>query len=79
MVTSSGASIILFGAALGATVLRGLSDTGIEFALSFGLSVLLFLVVEELLVEAHSVPETPLITSSFFAGFLLFLMLGMAG
>jgi ZIP family zinc transporter len=77
VVTSLEASIIFVGAALGGTVLRGLSDTSVEFALSFGLSVLLFLVVEELLVEAHSVPETPLITSSFFAGFLLFLMLGM--
>jgi ZIP family zinc transporter len=34
-------------------------------------------VTEELLTEAHEVPETPLITSSFFAGFLVFLILGM--
>jgi ZIP family zinc transporter len=48
-----------------------------ELVLSFGLAALLFLVVEELLVEAHEVPETPLITSTFFAGFLLFLVLGI--
>lgn len=77
VVTSLGASLILIGAGLGGTVLQGLSHTGMEFVLSIGLAALLFLVVEELLVEAHEVPETPLITSTFFAGFLLFLVLGI--
>ena len=77
IVTSALASVILVGAALGGSVLRGLSDTGIEIVLSFGLAALLFLVVEELLVEAHEVPETALITSAFFAGFLIFLVLGI--
>lgn len=77
VVTSAGASFILVGAGLGGTVLRGLSHTGMELVLSFGLAALLFLVVEELLVEAHEVPETPLITSTFFLGFLLFLVLGI--
>ena len=78
LVTSAGAVLILVGAVLGATLLRGIPDTGMELVLSFGLAALLFLVVEELLVEAHEVPETPLITSTFFAGFLLFLVIGMA-
>lgn len=77
IVTSAGACLILVGAGLGSTILRGLSDTGMELVLSFGLAALLFLVVEELLVEAHEVPETPLITSTFFVGFLLFLVLGI--
>ena len=76
-VTSAGASCLLIGAGLGGTVLRSIPDTGLEIVLSFGLAALLFVVVEELLVEAHEVPETPLITSAFFAGFLLFLVLGM--
>lgn len=42
---------------------------------AFSLVALLYLVVEELLVEAHSAPETPLITAMFFAGFLLLLVL----
>ena len=42
---------------------------------AFGLIALLYLVTEELLVEAHEVPDTPLITSMFFIGFLLLLML----
>lgn len=71
------ASLILVGSLLGATVLQQLSKEILEVVLSFGLAALLYLVTEELLVEAHEVPETPLITSSFFAGFLLFLILGM--
>jgi len=46
--------------------------------LSFGLAALLFLVTEELLTEAHEGPESPWLTSSFFLGFLVFLLLGMA-
>lgn len=69
--------LILVGSVAGATVLQQFSKGIIETVLSFGLAALLFLVTEELLVEAHEVPETPLITASFFAGFLLFLILGM--
>lgn len=71
------ALLIVIGALGGATLLRGLSDAGLEIVLSFGLAALLFLVTEELLVEAHEEPETPLTTATFFAGFLLFLVLGM--
>ena len=38
---------------------------------------LLFLVTEELLVEAHETAQAPVLTGAFFAGFLLFLILGM--
>lgn len=76
---TAGLSLLVSGGALsGALLLRGISDTGLELVLSFGLAALLFLVTEELLVEAHEVPETPLITSAFFAGFLLFVIIGMA-
>lgn len=71
------ASLILVGAGFGATVLHSVSKEVLEVVLSFGLAALLFLVTEELLVEAHEEPETPLITSTFFAGFLLFLILGI--
>lgn len=71
------ASLILIGSLVGATVLQQLSKEILEAVLSFGLAALLYLVTEELLVEAHEEPETPLITWSFFAGFLLFLILGM--
>ncbi len=38
--------------------------------LSFGLMALLYLVTEELLVEAHEKPDTPLSSAMFFVGFL---------
>ena len=36
---------------------------------------LLYLVTEELLTEAHETEDTPLLTATFFAGFLLILVL----
>ena len=43
--------------------------------LALALMALLYLVTEELLVEAHEVKDTPLITSMFFVGFLALLIL----
>jgi len=43
--------------------------------LSFGLMALLYLVTEELLVEAHQKPDNAWITSAFFVGFLALLAL----
>ena len=77
LVTSALASLILAGAVLGVTLLQGLNQTEMQAVLSFGVAALLFLAVEELLVEAHEVPETPWTTSAFFAGFLLFLVVAM--
>ncbi len=71
------AALILIGAIAGTTVLRNAPDQAMEAILSFGLAALLFLVTEELLVEAHEVPETPRITACFFAGFLSLLIVGM--
>lgn len=48
--------------------------------LSFGLIALLYLVTEELLIEAHETEDRPWVTAMFFAGFLLLLLLdGMIG
>lgn len=72
------ASLIFVGAIGGATLLKGLPDSALDVVLSFGLAALLFLVTEELLVEAHEKGvDTPFATATFFAGFLLFLILGM--
>lgn len=71
-------SLIFFASAvLGATLLHNLSESALDIVLSFGLSALLFLVTEELLMEAHEEDETIWHTSIFFGGFLLFLILGM--
>ncbi|TVT36811.1 transporter [Hymenobacter setariae] len=69
--------MLLLGAGIGTTVLRGATGNLLEIVLSFGLAALLFLVTEELLTEAHEETETPLLTLAFFVGFLLFLLLGM--
>lgn len=69
---------VFFGSTLiGATLLHNLPETGLDIVLSFGLAALLFLVTEELLVEAHEGKEKPWLTAMFFVGFLLFLVLGM--
>ncbi len=50
---------------------------GFQFAalLGFGVAALLYLVVEELLTEAHETEDTSLTTALFFAGFLVPLVL----
>jgi ZIP family zinc transporter len=70
-------ALLVLGAGIGITVLKGASDNVMELVLSFGLAALLFLVTEELLTEAHEEPESPWLTSTFFLGFLVFLILGM--
>lgn len=69
--------LLAAGAATGAGLLGDLSGALMEGVLSFGLAALLYLVTEELLTEAHEEPQTPLITSMFFAGFLLLCMIEM--
>lgn len=71
-------ALIVVGLALGALIggafLSGFTGFWLEVVLSFGAAALLYLVVEELLTEAHQVTETPLLTASFFVGFLAFYM-----
>ena len=71
------AALLIPGAIVGDTVLHNASSGIMTAVLAFGCAALLFLVTEELLVEAHEVPETMGTTTMFFAGFLLFLLLGM--
>lgn len=76
-VTAGLALVLAVGTALGVVVLGELRDEWMEQVLSFGLAALLYLVTEELLVEAHEVPETPLTTAAFFAGFLALILIEM--
>ena len=69
------AALLTLMALGGATVFRNVSEDLLAVVLSFGVAALLFLVTEELLVEAHSVPETPVSTAMFFAGFLALFVL----
>lgn len=63
------ALLLPVGALVAAPVGR-LPPTVITAFLSFGLMALLYLVTEELLVEAHEKPDSPSITAMFFVGFL---------
>lgn len=71
------AAFFMFCAIIGATLLNHLPDTWQEVVLSFGLAALLFLVTEELLVEAHEEKEKPYHTAVFFLGYLIFLIIGI--
>ena len=77
LVTVALAGLFALGSALGAAVLGGVSDSTKEVLLAFGAVALLYLVTEELLVEAHEESDPPLATATFFGGFLIILVLQM--
>jgi zinc transporter, ZIP family len=76
-VTIGLAGLLISGAASGAILLSGISGAALDAVLAFGLAALLYLVTEELLVEAHEAPETPLLSATFFVGFLLLIVIEM--
>lgn len=71
------AFLIPIGSVFGAALLSQLPAVITDGILAFGVAALLYLVTEELLTEAHEheIRETPLITASFFLGFLCILLL----
>ena len=85
----SGRQIVLVSTGIGGTVLlcsvlgnlllAGASHTVIGAALAFSAAALLYLVTEELLMEAHVVQEKPISTLVLFAGFLTFWSIQLMG
>lgn len=76
--TTAGLGLLLaVGAVIGTALLGNLSGMTKEIVLSFGAAALLYLVTEELLVEAHEEPETPTLTAMFFVGFIVLLVIEM--
>lgn len=75
----AGLSLLTGVGALATTAVGSALSGGIlVFVLSFGCAALLYLVTEELLVEAHaSVPDSSWRAAMFFVGFLLVLLLGV--
>ncbi len=71
------ACLMIVGAFLGVTLLADASVHTLAGLLAFGCAALLFLVTEELLIEAHESADTAVTTTMFFVGFLIFLLLGM--
>lgn len=86
---TKGWRIIALSAALGLTVLTfallgnwllaGASHDVIAAALAFSAAALLYLVTEELLIEAHEIEEKPISTLVLFAGFLVFWSIQLLG
>lgn len=77
---SSGLGLLTaVGAIVGAALLGRASSAVLAPVLAFGAAALLYLVVEELLVEAHEEAETALLSAMFFAGFLGLYVLAAAG
>ncbi len=71
------AGLLLAGATVGALLQSLLVGVVLVGVLGFASAALLYLVVEELLTEAHEVPETPVSTAVFFLGFLVLFLVEM--
>jgi len=77
LVVSVLAFSIVIGAFGGAILLNFISENAMSGVLAFGLSALMYLVTEELLVEAHENMDTPFSTAIFFVGFFIFLVIAL--
>lgn len=78
LASALGVTVLAF-AVLGSWLLSGASHDVIAAALAFSAAALLYLVTEELLIEAHEVEEKPVSTLVLFAGFLVFWSIQLLG
>ncbi|MBN2893414.1 MAG: ZIP family metal transporter [Bacteroidales bacterium] len=77
IITSVVSFLFVFGAFIGSILLSFMSENALNIILAFGLSALMYLVTEELLVEAHENEDTTLSTAIFFIGFFIFMMIAI--
>lgn len=75
LITSGISALLLVGAFLASLILRDASEATIAVWLAFGSAALIYLIAEELLVEAIQAEESLLSTAMLFAGFLVLLAL----
>jgi ZIP family zinc transporter len=73
-----GITVLVFSV-LGSALLTGASHAVIGGTLAFSAAALLYLVTEELLIEAHEVEEKPISTLVLFGGFLAFWSIQLIG
>ena len=78
-ITAGLSLVVAVGAILGAWVLGDAGDAVLSLVLAFAAAALLWLVGEELLVEAHQTPERPRTAALFFVGFLALFCLEAIG
>jgi len=81
IVAISGAlgAVVLTSSLIGNFLLSGASHAVIGGTLAFSAAALLYLVTEELLMEAHETEEKPISTLVLFGGFLAFWCIQLAG
>lgn len=77
-VTTGIALLLLLGAFVGFLVFRGISQPTLAIVLAFGAAALIYLIAEELLVEAIEAEESLFSTATLFAGFLALLAIKLA-
>ncbi len=71
--------LVLIGATIGGTILQGIHGSALEGIIAFAVAALLYLVTEELLVEAHKgEQDSTFSTTMFFVGFLIVMILETA-
>jgi ZIP family zinc transporter len=73
-----GVTVLMFSV-LGSVLLVGACHAVIGGTLAFSAAALLYLVTEELLIEAHEVEEKPISTLVLFSGFLAFWSIQLIG
>lgn len=80
MLICAGLGLITAIGAIGAALFLGsVSSTVMSAVLAFGAAALLYLVVEELLVEAYEERESVTLGAMLFLGFILIYALSAAG
>lgn len=76
----AGLAVVLVASAIGGLLfLTGQPPWLLNGFLAFGAAALLYLVTEELLVRAHDLGETSLVTALFFLGFAAVFIAGLLG
>ncbi len=77
-ITTLVAGMFIVGAAAAGALLDGVSQATVAVVLAFGAAALIYLVAEELLVEAVQAEESLFSTAMLFAGFLVLIALKLA-
>jgi len=75
--TAALTTLVPVGSVIGMFVVSPLPEQIINGTIAAGTAALLYLVTEELLRDAHEQPEGPFTTATFFAGFLVVLLIDM--
>lgn len=79
LITAGIALLLLVGAFSASLILRNVSEATIAVWLAFGSAALIYLIAEELLVEAIQAEKSLLSTAMLFAGFLVLLAFKLLG